>query len=68
MKNTTFYFKKAIIFDIKPMIQKLKIPILILWGGADKMTPVDAVHIMCKLNPNAKFVIYKNICFISKTC
>jgi len=43
-------FKKVISEDLKPEIGKIKIPVLILWGRDDRMTPAsDALYLKKKL-------------------
>lgn len=53
-------FKKVISEDLKPLIPKIKIPALILWGEMDRMTPIkDARFIKLNLS-KSKLIVYKN--------
>lgn len=54
-------FKNAIEFDIKPLLKSINIPILVLWGSDDKMTPVSAVRIIECSSKNVKSKIYTGI-------
>lgn len=52
-------FKNVVGEDLKPLISKINVPILILWGRVDKMTPLkDAMFIKSKVK-NARLVIYQ---------
>lgn len=43
-------FKNVVSEDLKPIVGKIKLPTLILWGDEDKMTPVaDAYYIKSKV-------------------
>lgn len=54
-------FQKAINFDIKPLVENLKTPILVLWGSEDKMTPVNAVKELHSLNTKVSSHIFNGI-------
>ena len=53
-------FKKVIAEDLKPLLPKIKVPTLILWGEEDKMTPVKDAYFIKSVLPESKLVTYKN--------
>lgn len=52
-------FKKVIAEDLKPILTKIKIPTLILWGENDRMTPVGDAYFIKSVIPQSKLVVYK---------
>ena len=51
-------FKKVISEDLKPLVAKIKTPVLILWGEMDRVTPIkDAYFIKSKVI-NGKLVTF----------
>ena len=52
-------FKLVISEDLNPLLPKIKIPTLILWGTEDKMTPVTDGFILEKTIPKAKLVLFE---------
>lgn len=52
-------FKLAISEDLKPLLAKIKIPTLILWGTEDKMTPIADGFILKKAISKAKLVLFE---------
>lgn len=53
-------FLKIINDDLKPFLLKIKIPIFILWGEEDKVTPISSANHFKEKIPQAKFKIVKN--------
>lgn len=47
--------------DNKPLIKKVKIPTLILWGDKDRVIPVNDAHIFKDLIPHAQKIIYEGV-------
>jgi pimeloyl-ACP methyl ester carboxylesterase len=52
-------FKKVISEDLKPLVAKIKIPTLVLWGEEDRLTSVKDAHFIKSALPDCKLVIYK---------
>src|SRR3989344_511590 len=53
-------FKKVISEDLRPLVSKIKLPVLVFWGRSDKVTPVaDAYYIKSALK-TSKLVTYKD--------
>ncbi|KKQ43294.1 MAG: alpha/beta hydrolase fold protein [Microgenomates group bacterium GW2011_GWC1_37_8] len=52
-------FKKVISEDLRPLIPKIKVPTLVLWGEEDKMTPIKDAHFIKSALPGSKLVTYK---------
>ncbi len=53
-------FKKVISEDLKPLVPKIKVPVLIFWGDTDRVTPItDAYFIMSTLK-GSKLITFKN--------
>jgi len=52
-------FKKIISEDLKPLVSKIKVPTLVLWGEEDKMTPIKDAHFIKSALPGSKLVTYK---------
>jgi len=55
MKET---FKKVIEENLKTTINKVKIPVLLLWGKQDKMTPIKDAYYIKKVLPKTRLVIF----------
>ena len=53
-------FKKVISEDLKPLVMKIKIPVLILWGREDRVTPLKDAYYINKNSKNSKLIIYNN--------
>jgi len=53
-------FKKIISEDIKPLLVKVKIPTLILWGEKDKTTPVKDAYFLHSRLSKSKLITFKN--------
>ncbi len=53
-------FQKVISEDLRPLIPKIKIPTLVLWGEEDRMTPLSDAHFIKSVLPNSKLIAYKN--------
>lgn len=53
-------FKKVISEDLKPLITKIKTPVLILWGRGDRVTPVTDGYYINKNLKRSKLIIYNN--------
>ena len=58
MKET---FKKVINEDLTPLLPKIKVPTLIIWGEKDKITPLSDAFLMKKEIKNSKLEILKDI-------
>lgn len=52
--------KKVIAEDIRPVIFKIKLPTLILWGNLDTVTPVKDAYFIEKAQPKSKLIIFNN--------
>lgn len=53
-------FKKVVSEDLKPLLHKIKIPTLVLWGGKDTLTPVKDARVIGAALPSAKVIVYKS--------
>ena len=53
-------FRKVVSEDLKPILAKVKVSVLILWGDEDKMTPLEDAFYITKAISGSKLVIYKN--------
>ncbi len=53
-------FKKVVAEGLKPIVGKVRIPALILWGKQDKMTPVADAYFLKKTLPKAKLKVFDN--------
>ena len=51
-------FKRIIEENLKIVVNKIKIPVLLLWGKQDKMTPVKGAHYIKKVLSKARLVIF----------
>lgn len=54
-------FKKIISEDLVQYAKKISIPVLLLWGKNDKLTPASDVAVIKKIIPQAQSVIVSNI-------
>ena len=54
-------FKKIISEDLKPILSKIKLPVLIQWGKNDKVTPRADALLIKKMITNAKLIEYDNV-------
>lgn len=54
-------FKNVIVEDLVKDFSKIKVPVFIIWGDKDKLTPVSDAYIMNKEIENSKMEIFKNI-------
>lgn len=52
-------FKKVIAEDLKPLLPKIRIPVLILWGLDDRMTPVKDAYKIKSLLPESKLIVFR---------
>ena len=57
MKET---FKKVINEDLTPLLPKIKVPTLIIWGEKDQITPLSDAFLMKKEIKNSKLEILKD--------
>jgi pimeloyl-ACP methyl ester carboxylesterase len=53
-------FKKIISENLKPLICSIKVPVLILWGEKDVMTPFTDALFIKKTLPKSKLVAFQN--------
>lgn len=53
-------FKKIIRHDLKKILYKINIPVLILWGDKDRFVNIKYGKKIFKLIPNAKMRVFKN--------
>ncbi|MBI2590614.1 MAG: alpha/beta hydrolase [Candidatus Blackburnbacteria bacterium] len=53
-------FQKVIAEDLKPLISKIKFPVLVLWGEEDKITPVKDAYFIANNSKRASIFTYKN--------
>lgn len=59
-KNTKQTMINLISTDLKPFLQQIQTPILIIWGEQDKITPLSDGKLMNSLIKNSKFEIIEN--------
>lgn len=52
-------FKRVVSEDLKPLIGRIKVPTLILWGKQDKMTPIADALFIKKSVPSSKLVLFE---------
>lgn len=52
-------FKKVISEDLKPTVERIKVPALVLWGKEDRMTPISDAYYIKKTLPAAKLVVFE---------
>lgn len=52
--------RKVVVENLKPVVRKIKIPILVLWGKKDRITPVVDAHYIKKILPSTKLIIFKD--------
>lgn len=52
-------FKKVVNEDLKPYISTLSVPILVLWGEIDKVTPLSDARFIAKNAPLSTLKIFK---------
>ena len=57
MKET---FKKVISENVRPIIENIEIPTLILWGRQDRMTPISDAYCLKQILPGSKLIIFNN--------
>jgi pimeloyl-ACP methyl ester carboxylesterase len=53
-------FKKTVSEDLKGTARNINVPVLILWGKLDKMTPVKDAFYLKKVLPSSKMILYDN--------
>lgn len=53
-------FQKVIAEDLKPLIPEIKIPLLVLWGEEDKITPVKDAYFIARNSKKASIFTYQN--------
>lgn len=53
-------FKKVVSENLKPLVPKIKIPVLILWGQKDRMTPVKDAYFINKYLSQSRLIIFKD--------
>lgn len=49
--------QKVVAEDLTPSLEKIKVPVLLIWGKKDKITPLEDARLMHKKIPNAQLVI-----------
>ncbi|MDO8503161.1 MAG: alpha/beta hydrolase [bacterium] len=52
-------FKKVIAEDSRSQLGEIRLPVLILWGREDKMTPVNDAYYLRNSLPQAKLVVFR---------
>jgi pimeloyl-ACP methyl ester carboxylesterase len=58
MKET---MKRILKEDLSSILAKIKAQTLIIWGEKDKLTPIKDGHLLQKLIPNSKLIVYNDI-------
>lgn len=53
-------FKKVVSEDLKPLLPKIKIPVLVLWGEEDRMTPVSDAYYLRENIIYSDLIVFKN--------
>lgn len=53
-------FQNVIREDLTPHIGKIKAPTLIIWGDADKATPIEHAHLLAEQVKESKLVVIEN--------
>jgi len=53
-------FLKVVKKDLRPVVKKINIPLLVLWGKGDKMTPVKDAYFIKKTLKTAQLVIWND--------
>lgn len=51
-------FKKIISEDLKPLLARIKIPALVLWGRDDRMTPVSDAYFIKNSVPDSHLILF----------
>ena len=54
-------FKNVIAEDLEKYFSEIKVPVFIIWGDKDKLTPISDAYIMNKKIKNSKLEVLKNI-------
>jgi len=54
-------FKKVVSEDLTPLLSKVKVPTLIVWGEKDKIAPLSDAYLIKEKIKNSKLEILKNI-------
>ena len=57
MKNI---FKKVVAENLRPKVKKIRLPVLILWGRKDRMTPISDAYYIKNTLPKAKLSVFEN--------
>ena len=52
--------KKVVSLDLTPLLGKIKLPTLILWGEKDRQTPLKDGRLMANQIANSDFKVFKN--------
>ena len=68
MRNTTFLCCKKIFIlvkrqppeDLKPLVPRITLPTLVLWGEKDSMVPISDGYYLKESLAKVKLVIFKN--------
>ncbi|MFZ5933063.1 MAG: alpha/beta fold hydrolase, partial [Patescibacteria group bacterium] len=56
MKKT---FRSVISEDLRLLVKYIKVPVLVLWGKKDKMTPSTDAYYIKREKPQAKLVLFE---------
>ncbi|MEK7597211.1 MAG: alpha/beta hydrolase [Patescibacteria group bacterium] len=52
-------FTKVVMEDLSPFFSRIKKQVLIIWGGNDKITPLDDGKMMNKIIPKSKLIVFE---------
>ncbi|MEI8103976.1 MAG: alpha/beta hydrolase [Candidatus Moraniibacteriota bacterium] len=50
-------YQQIISEDVRDDVQKIKIPVVLIWGNSDKSTPIDDAYVFQKLFPQSRLEI-----------
>lgn len=53
-------FRKIVSEDLKPLVSRIKKPMLVLWGIEDRLTPVKDAHYIKRVLPTSELKIFDN--------
>ena len=56
----TEIFRKAIREDLRPILGRVTVPVLLVWGALDTETPIADGKLMEKTMPNAQMVVFED--------
>ncbi|EKD62985.1 MAG: alpha/beta hydrolase fold protein [uncultured bacterium] len=54
-------FKKVVAYDSLPEVKKIKVPVFIIWGDSDRMTPLADAKKLKSLIGRSKLYVFKNL-------